>query len=475
VAQYVWSEAVAAFRDYFVAGPFVDSYWGVFGWRDTPLVIINATFENALHLAILTCTLFGVGILAFRSLRNARRIVSIFRCGRRRKALELSVADPLFNSLIVFEAIMFALYIASDNEFQVQGRHEYPFIFPAIACAVWYAPTTVKVRRRTTVAIIAALFTAYVMLASVYAISDVRSRYYGPPRQLYLSRVPSTNEIRGDAVGILYPPYYAGYFVSDGSFRFAFDAGYPLRLTGAAADPERKKAARVVLVLDGHRAVPTLSGNYFEGVRDARYANSGFSATLQTSKLREGAHLLSAYAVSAEGIQFRKIEPDREFFITSRNWHFSRGFLQGLAHAQPAHASTVMRSCERARNEGVPLIDPLDRLFVAGRATDPVTHQPVRAAWALVDGSRPYPARLPNHAITSADFESVIYARDLQPGRHHISLYAISSDFKRTLKIGPDRYFAVTANLQGQGMRGSSALEPNCVDHLDQFYAPGAF
>lgn len=456
-AAYLAAETRAAFTDYFISGPFVESYWGLFGWRDTPLVIFNAAVENAIHIAVLCGTLATLALFARFAFANAARL-------RR-----LAFSDPQFAAFVAFQATMFALFIASYDMFQAQGRHEYPFVFASFAAGVWYAPRALgRAGRRVAVAL-GAVLALYSAVAALCALGAIHARYYSAPPAMPFAAVPAKGAIAGEAAGILYPPYSAGYFVSDGSFRFTFSRGTPLRLTGAAIDAAQARAARAAVVVDGSAAVPALSGNYYEGLSDSRYASSGFSATLDTSALAEGPHVVTAFA--ADGAHFRRIEPDRVVFITAAPQNFSAQYLRRLAHA-PAQAARLkpVASCEDSRAGA---FAPRDGHLLLSGTLAAQDAGGIAGVWALLDGAKAYPGRIDRARGNAVPFEIVIDARDVPPGMHDAAVYAIASASRASLRLGSVQRFRIGDRASGRSSWSGAALNPRCRDPLDQFYAAG--
>jgi hypothetical protein len=172
----------AAFVDYF-CGTTHQSFWGVFGWMDTPLVIGNHATQRWVSRAIQTATW---GVLALGVLRLGQvafRLARLARAGRGHLALRIACANPVLNSFFLFTLLMFYLYVRLDNQFGAQGRHWFPFVLPIFLTAVVYAPRALPWRsaRRFLSAGLCGGLLLYCLVGSYYALRCVEKRYYPRP------------------------------------------------------------------------------------------------------------------------------------------------------------------------------------------------------------------------------------------------------------------------------------------------------
>jgi hypothetical protein len=170
-----------AFIEYYI-GHTHDSFWGTFGWMDTPLVIGDArtdlnvkTFILAVSLALMVLTLLRFEQVLSRLFRVARR-------GRWRTALRLLGANPLANSYVLFTVVMFGLYLKIGNAFGSQGRNWLPFLLPIFLLGIVEAPKALTLRRVRRVAsgLVAAALAAFVLVGSCYAVRAIQNRFYTP-------------------------------------------------------------------------------------------------------------------------------------------------------------------------------------------------------------------------------------------------------------------------------------------------------
>jgi hypothetical protein len=176
-----------AFHDYFgVDGTTALSFWGDFGWLDTPLVIVNERVESVVHLLVFVLSLCAIAGVAAIFFRNVRIIVRAGRAGHRLLAARLAFADPVTFAYLCFAIIVSSLYVLSENLYVAQGRNWFPFLLPIVLIAVDRAPRGLGVlfgRRATGAAQIAmtSLLSLYCIVGSCYALFDVHVRYYHAP------------------------------------------------------------------------------------------------------------------------------------------------------------------------------------------------------------------------------------------------------------------------------------------------------
>ncbi len=158
------------------------SFWGLFGWLDTPLTVRDADTTTAVWwlirafawpLAVLALCRFG---------RVAYRLGRVAWKGRRWLAVRAAFSNPVVNSYFLFTALMFALYIRTDNRFGAQGRNWFPFLLPIFLVALVYAPKALP-RRRGRVALSGVATVALLLfsiLGNYYARVSIAQRYYLP-------------------------------------------------------------------------------------------------------------------------------------------------------------------------------------------------------------------------------------------------------------------------------------------------------
>jgi hypothetical protein len=319
-SDYILRVGFDAFLNYFVTGGSTATYWGVLGWVDTPLVIVNEPTEILLRYGIALATIVTFVVVVFVVSRNLYRLVKLALRSGIGKALAVASRDPMFNSYAAFVVIMFTLYVASDNVFGAEGRHWYPYVLAAGMCFVWYGPK-VFYRARTPVAYCAvSVFAIYALFAATYATGDMLARYYGDPGGRYIrTEVKKTAVARdGYVVGVLWPVDCADYHVSEGVPQKVFPVGSHLKVDGAILQQNVRE--RVSVILDNKEPLPTLSGQYnylvAERARSIQLGSGGFEALIRTEHLSPGRHIVAAYVESnGKGSTFSRILPVRAFFL----------------------------------------------------------------------------------------------------------------------------------------------------------------
>ncbi|GAC1445230.1 MAG: hypothetical protein NVSMB52_05800 [Chloroflexota bacterium] len=166
----------------FLLGTTASSFWGVFGWLDTPLIIGYPETQNNVRALQTVITLVVVGLAVARMGDIARRLYAVMRSGRRRQTLVLLFSDPLMNSLFLFTVFMIVLYILTDNTFGAQGRDWYPLLLPIFLLTTQFAPRALRHRgwRIWIRNMFVAGLVLYSVVGGISAIVSVRDRFYCP-------------------------------------------------------------------------------------------------------------------------------------------------------------------------------------------------------------------------------------------------------------------------------------------------------
>ncbi|MGC1985643.1 MAG: hypothetical protein WA668_09665, partial [Candidatus Cybelea sp.] len=230
--SYVVQAPFGAFMECFVEGGCAATYWQVVGWFDTPIVIGSAFIENGIRALISLASIATTVTISFLLVRNCRRIFTAATRGHAQVAARIASADAVFNSYLCFVAVMFALYIVTNNAFGAEGRHWYPVIFATFLCFVWYAPRALTRRYRAVTATAVVALLLYSSVASGYALAAVSQRYYGAQTALYVVTAPTTANTDPGNAGTLWPIISAAYHVIGLSFPTSFQAGTNLLAEG---------------------------------------------------------------------------------------------------------------------------------------------------------------------------------------------------------------------------------------------------
>ena len=181
-ALFVLTGFGKAFQDFFL-GTTHRSFWGKFGWLDTPLVIGTPSIDRVIRAVLKTATLGILVLTLVRFSRVAAAVLRLLRRGHWRRGLRLTLAHPVLNSYFLFTALMFFLYIRLENRFGAQGRNWLPLLLPIFLTALTYAPRALPGRRRQfwlRAAVMTGL-TLYTALGAIFALRSIQTRFYDPP------------------------------------------------------------------------------------------------------------------------------------------------------------------------------------------------------------------------------------------------------------------------------------------------------
>ena len=181
VAPMIWWESGAALNDFFGSGGLTAlSFWGDFGWLDTPMVVVDPQVEGwvrAIVHVVTVCCVVAVALVVAGFLRD---VFSIAVRGRPASAARLLFADPLTASYLLFGATLFVFYVLTANGFGAQGRDWIAFLLPITVVAVDVAPRALsRLRLRAGASVlVTCLLVGYVVVGTRYAFADVYHRYY---------------------------------------------------------------------------------------------------------------------------------------------------------------------------------------------------------------------------------------------------------------------------------------------------------
>lgn len=172
-----------AWNDFYNLGTLV-SFWGCFGWLDTPLIIVNGPTSTALFTLVRLATWMCLGLTLVRLEQVVARLVRAVRGGHAFAALRAAVSNPLVNSYFLFTVLMLALHVRLDNRFGGQGRNWIPFLLPIFYVPLFYAPKAIGTRftRTLLTGVLAVLLLTYVTMGSSYGLRTIRHRFFGHNR-----------------------------------------------------------------------------------------------------------------------------------------------------------------------------------------------------------------------------------------------------------------------------------------------------
>lgn len=184
-----------AIEDYF-GGPSHISFWGVYGWLDTPLKFRNTRATEAIGFLVQATTWILFGLTLLRIERIASRLYTVTQAGRGKAALRMALSNPVINSYFLFTALMIFLFVWTSNRFGAQGRNWFPLMLPIFLVSLDYAPRalTLAGSRRALATFVALGFLFFGIVGNHYARESVRARYYYPPNDQPLLTTPDLSE-----------------------------------------------------------------------------------------------------------------------------------------------------------------------------------------------------------------------------------------------------------------------------------------
>jgi hypothetical protein len=125
-------------------------------------------------------TLLSLVLLAFRLEQVSTRLVVLAWRGRWRRALRIAFSNPLINSHFVYSGFMILLFALTDNAFNAQGRHWFPYVVSSFLITTQFAPRALS-HRRTQAALSGLLVVGlllYCAVGSYYSVKTIRGRFY---------------------------------------------------------------------------------------------------------------------------------------------------------------------------------------------------------------------------------------------------------------------------------------------------------
>lgn len=423
LVRYVIASLTGAFFGCWISGICAAGYWGVAGWGDTPIVIGTFATQALLRTVISLASLATAAIVFFIVVRNALRLLRVALRGRALRALWVASSDPAIDAYLIFAAIIFALYVATNNVFGLSGRHWYPYVFIAFLCFAWYAPRALRARRAAKASTaLACVLLAYSIVAAGCAVHDITQRYYGPDTGSYVATgAPAAS---GTAIGATWPLQDATYLFAPSHEPFAYPRGTPIAASGSALQSDGDGAAPVAVTLDETQPQSVLVRQYLFGIAEATHSiaagYSGFGTVIDTSHLAYGPHTIVSYARTTESQPYRALDPARTFFVTDAEGRVPGSLVRTLSRA--AHARSTLEPLQTCQGNvryenGIATVAQGTALVIRGSLA-PRDAARYRTAWLLA-GDRPYPATL-----NGATFAALLPTKNLAPGRIGITLYA---------------------------------------------------
>jgi hypothetical protein len=172
---------VKAIRDFYW-GTSHKSFWGVFGWMDTPLVIHDETTTSIVRWVLRLGTWFILALTLARLMQVLAVLCRLLRRGKWQPAARSLASNAPLNSFFLFTALMVYFHVHLGNRFGAQGRNWVPFLLPIFLTAVRYAPKALRSVRHQRILSRAVLtiLVSYGLVGNHYALRTIRERFYHP-------------------------------------------------------------------------------------------------------------------------------------------------------------------------------------------------------------------------------------------------------------------------------------------------------
>jgi dolichyl-phosphate-mannose-protein mannosyltransferase len=156
------------------------SFWGIYGWMDTPLCILSPEVSYVVKVMLKGVTWLVLVLGLTSAWKVTRLLIRVVRHGRPGVAAGLFLANVPLNSFFLFTLMMIAVHALTHNFFNAQGRNWFPMLTPMFMLGLVQAPKALAPgpgRKRLAFALAAGLV-CYCLIAGHYALTTVEQRYY---------------------------------------------------------------------------------------------------------------------------------------------------------------------------------------------------------------------------------------------------------------------------------------------------------
>ncbi|HEX6350444.1 MAG TPA: hypothetical protein VF160_13770 [Candidatus Dormibacteraeota bacterium] len=310
-ASFLAHSSATAYYELFVAGIAASSFWGEFGWLDTPLVIGSVW----LRLLIVLLTVIVLVLVVMRMFRLGQVVWAALRRRRLTRAWALVFGNPVLLAYLLWTVAAFGITVLSDNTVNLQGR-EWLVVLPGFFIAVVHlAPRAIPHRRVGRVASQALLegLLLYAVAGSVAAPFTIYDRYYGHGRQYAAASANGLQMLEGGSGAVtsnvpsgrdftVTPPAPGQATVPDGGY---------MAVAGWALPPPGHGGARgVVLSVDGSHDFPAVYGDDGPGGR-----RDGFDGIVYLDGLAPGTHAVTVKLLDADGRSYYAVGDSVPFTV----------------------------------------------------------------------------------------------------------------------------------------------------------------
>ncbi len=309
--QYVGGLVGFTFLDHTFGREF-GSFWGAFGWVDTPLVLgspaVTAVvwlFIAGMSIGLFVCTVVRLGQVGYRLFRVARN-------GRTSRALRMAFSNP-----VAISYFLLGVFLLSVEGYPgIQGRYYFPLLPGVFWVALKYAPRALPGKFGPALfRMQAAGLVLYTVAGAIFAFPTLTARYYAHGRDL----VPVARDVlAGDArTGRYEVTQLRLPEATLGVGRLEPDR---VAVVGWAIDEPAAAPAKTVFIdVDGRPFQQAVYGDdsplAASALGSMRYDRCGFDAILDTTRLTRGLHLLAVRVVSADGRRLYAPGPPIQFVV----------------------------------------------------------------------------------------------------------------------------------------------------------------
>ena len=323
--SHIWHALTDLYQTvYQVNGIAFQSFWGYFGWLDTPLVIVSAKITTILQACIEFSTKM---ILVLTLVTLTKIIISLLQLlikGKWRLAFYIASSNPVINSYFLFTLFITLFSVSVYPSFGWQGRHWFPFILSIFLTAASFAPrafSSTVIRKQAFLLVTGGLL-IYSLLANYCAFGCIHKRYFvreNQPaidiRQLKLSSAYALCAV--DCVD--YIDFYPTFYRHRNSL--AVPAAAPIYISGWAVDRLAHSPAYAVLFYIDNVLITQTSCNLqspaaADKLHDSAYNSSGFRTQVPSKGLAPGPHCLNIKVISADKHVLYPTEKEIKFVIS---------------------------------------------------------------------------------------------------------------------------------------------------------------
>jgi hypothetical protein len=300
---------------YGIDGEAFRTFWGSFGHSSCgiPLVIIDPSYNFIIRIVIWLLTRI---IILFILLSLVKVLISLFRLAKKARLLKAAViafSNPLINSYLLYDLIIFACMVLAYPSTLWQGRHWFALMFPLVLTTACFAPRFFRSRKARDwyFYIVVTAWVIYSLVGSIYAVDCIQKRYYVPARikpvnthNLRLKSIDAPNTFHTLDYLDRYPSFDVhpdDYNLPEDPTYLVVPAGADIWSRGKVVDPETGSAAsNVLLYIDGTKMCQAVYGLKIKTDNEKeRYC--GFEILIPTKDMIRGRHNLILKFISADG------------------------------------------------------------------------------------------------------------------------------------------------------------------------------